>query len=77
MATTLDTLNTTYNSFAFEMTPEMRRIAAVEEGSIIVLTFENGKVSAEILPPIESEQVAAGLLDEYKHAFAEMKRLGD
>ena len=37
--------------WVIDMTPEMVRAANVAEGSLVVLTFKDGDVTAEILPP--------------------------
>jgi hypothetical protein len=66
-------------SWVVDMTPEMARAANVAEGSLVVLSFKDGDVTAEILPPPderlreEVRQVAA----EFGDVFAEMKRRGD
>jgi hypothetical protein len=66
-------------SWVVDMTPEMARAANVAEGSLVILSFKDGDVTAEILPPPdgrlrdEVRKVAA----EFGDVFAEMKRHGD
>jgi hypothetical protein len=38
-------------SWVVDMTPEMARAASVAEGSFVILSFKDGDVTAEILPP--------------------------
>lgn len=38
-------------SRVIDMTPEMAHAANVAEGSLVALSFEDGDVTAEILPP--------------------------
>jgi hypothetical protein len=51
----------------------------VDEGSVIVLYPHEGGMSYEILPPLSPDMQASVLqtCEEFKEAFAEMKRLGD
>ncbi|HKP72483.1 MAG TPA: hypothetical protein VJT82_06065 [Pyrinomonadaceae bacterium] len=61
------------------MTPEMAQVAGVAEGSLVVFYFKEGKVAAEILPPLSDELRAEvrQIADEFADAFAEMKHRGD
>ena len=62
-----------------EIPPEMAAAMGVAEGSVIVLYLREGGMSYEILPPL-SPDVKESVLqtcEEFKDAFAEMKRLGD
>ena len=79
MSKSLTPINANDAGWVLAMTPEMAGAAGVAAGSQVVFYFNDGAVSAEILPPISEElraevqQVAA----EFADAFAEMKRRGD
>ena len=62
-----------------DVPPEMAAAMGVEEGSIIVLYPREGGMSYEILPPLPPEMKASvsETCEQFKEAFAEMKRLGD
>ena len=62
-----------------EIPPEMAAAMGVEEGSVIVLYPHEGGMSYEILPPLSPDMKASVLetCEQFKEAFAEMKRLGD
>lgn len=66
-------------SWVVDMTPEMARAAGVAEGSLVVLYFKDGAVTADILPP-PSEELRGEVrqvIDDLGEAFEEMKRRGD
>jgi len=69
----------TGRGWIIEIPPEMAAAMGVEEGSVIVLYPREGSMSYEILPPISPEMKASVLetCEQFKEAFAEMKRLGD
>ena len=62
-----------------DIPPEMAKALGVEEGSVIVLYPHEGGMSYEILPPLSPDMRASVLetCEQFKEAFAEMKRLGD
>ncbi|HJQ31066.1 MAG TPA: AbrB/MazE/SpoVT family DNA-binding domain-containing protein [Pyrinomonadaceae bacterium] len=62
-----------------DVPPEMAKALGVEEGSVIVLYPRGGGMSYEILPPLPSDMRASVLqtCEEFKDAFAEVKRRGD
>jgi hypothetical protein len=66
-------------SWVVDMTPEMARAAGVAEGSLVVLYFKDGAVTAELLPPPSEElkEEVQQVIEEFGEAFAEMKRRGD
>ena len=66
-------------SWVVDMTPEMARAANVAEGSFVVLSFKDGDVMAEILPPPGEDlrEEVHQVIAEFGEAFAEMKRRGD
>ena len=65
--------------WVMDVPPEMAKTMGVEEGSVIVLYPREGGMSYEILPPLPPDMRASVLktCEEFKDAFAEMKRLGD
>lgn len=60
-----------------DMTPEMARAANVAEGSIVVLSFEDGDVTAEIPPGEQLREEVCQVIAELGDVFAEMKRRSD
>jgi hypothetical protein len=66
-------------SWVVDMTPEMARAANVAEGSLVVLSFKDGDVTAEILPPPDErlKEEVRQVTAEFGDVFAEMKRRGD
>lgn len=79
MTKSLTPVETDNEGWVVSMTPEMARAAAVAEGSVIAFYLSDGAVAAEIIPPISPELRAdvRRIADEFRDAFAEMKRLGD
>jgi hypothetical protein len=69
----------TGRGWIMDIPPEMAKALGVEEGSVIVLYPHEGGMSYEILPPLSPEMKASVLetCEQFKEAFAEMKRLGD
>ena len=62
-----------------DVPPEMAKALGVDEGSVIVLYPHEGGMSYEILPPLSPAMKASVLetCEQFKEAFAKMKRLGD
>lgn len=69
----------TGRGWIMEVPPEMAQALGVDEGSVIVLYPHEGGMSYEILPPLAPDMQASVLetCEQFKEAFAEMKRLGD
>ena len=69
----------TGRGWIMDIPPEMAKALGVEEGSVIVLYPHEGGMSYEILPPLSPDMQASVLetCEQFKEAFAEMKRLGD
>jgi hypothetical protein len=65
--------------WATAMPTEMAQVAGVDEGSILVLHFNEGRIETEILPPVteEMKQHAKRASAKFHEAFAEMERRGD
>jgi hypothetical protein len=68
----------TGRGWIMDLPPEMAAAMSVEEGSVIVLYPREGG-SYEILPPLPPDMRASvsQTCEEFKDAFAQMKRLGD
>lgn len=66
-------------NWVIDMTPEMAHAANVAEGSPVVLSFKDGDVTAEILPPLgeDLEKEVRLVVAEFGEAFTEMKGRGD
>ena len=69
----------TGRGWIIEVPSEMAAAMGVDKGSVIVLYPHEGGMSYEILPPLSPDMQASVLqtCEEFKEAFAEMKRLGD
>ena len=69
----------TGRGWIIEIPAEMAKALSVDEGSVIVLYPHESGMSYEILPPLSPEMKASVLetCEQFKEAFAEMKRLGD
>lgn len=69
----------TEQGWVVDLSPEMAQSIGVAEGSKILLTACEGRVGAEILPPLAPDLQAfmRGFCEKNKEAFEELKRLGD
>jgi hypothetical protein len=69
----------TGRGWIMDIPPEMAKALGVEEGSVLVLYPREGGMSYEVLPPLSPGMEASVLetCEQFKEAFAEMKRLGD
>lgn len=69
----------TEQGWVIEMTPEMISALGVAEGSKILLSTQDGTITAEILPPLapDLQEFIQGFCEKNKQAFEELKRLGD
>jgi hypothetical protein len=69
----------TGRGWVMDIPPEIAKTMCVEEGSVIVLYLHDRGMGYEILPPPSPELKASVLqtCEEFKEAFAEMRRLGD
>ena len=69
----------TGRGWIMDIPPEMAKVLGVDEGSVIVLYPHEGGINYEILPPLSPDMQASVLetCEQFKEAFAEMKRLGD
>lgn len=68
-----------YSSWIVEMPADIAKQEGYAEGSKVVLTFQNGKIIPQILPPT-SEKVKTEvdrIIKKYGETFEELKRLGD
>lgn len=62
-----------------DVPPEMAAAMGVGESSVIVLYPHEGGMRYEILPPLSPDMKASVFetCEQFKEAFAEMRRLGD
>lgn len=69
----------TDRGWAVQMLPEMVADAGVADGSVVVLHFEAGGVTAEILPPATAKmkEEVREIADKFQDLFDELKRRGD
>ena len=79
MSNTITRVKPEGQSWVITMTPEMAEAAGVDEGSHVIFYFQDGAVSAEILPPAGEELrgEVRQVVEELGEVFAEMKRRGD
>lgn len=68
-----------YSSWIIEMPSDIAKQEGYSEGSKVILTFQNGKIIPEILPPTseETKTEVQRIIGKYGEAFRELKRLGD
>ena len=67
-----------WDSWAVEIPKEIVDAQGLAEGSLVVLTYRNGKIEGEItaLSP-KSKEISERLLERNREAYEELKRLGD
>lgn len=77
----IETLEKTekYSSWIIEMPFDIAKQEGYAEGSKVILTFENGKITPQILPPADEKvkKEVNRIVEKYGEAFEELKRLGD
>ncbi|MGI9055984.1 MAG: hypothetical protein ACR2F2_09310 [Pyrinomonadaceae bacterium] len=77
----IETLRKTekYSSWITEMPSEIAEQEGYAKGSKIILTFENGIIRTEVLPPTSSavKSEVNRIVKKYGEVFEELKRLGD
>lgn len=69
----------TYNSWVLEMPKEIAEKEGYNVGSRVVLTFENGSIKTEIIPPIskETKKEVNRIIKKYDKTFQQLKKNGD
>jgi len=69
----------TFNSWVLEMPKEIAEKEGFNIGSRVVLTFENGSIKTEIIPPIseETKNEVNRLIRKYDKTFQQLKENGD
>jgi hypothetical protein len=77
----IDTLEKTekYSSWIIEMPSDIAKQEGYAEGSKVILTFQNGNIKPEILPPTTDEikKEVNRIIGKHNQTFQELKRLGD
>jgi len=77
----IETLRKTekYSSWITEMPSEIAEQEGYAKGSKIILTFENGIIRTEVLPPTSSavKSEVNRIVKKYGEVFEELTRLGD
>jgi hypothetical protein len=68
-----------YSSWIIEMPSDIAKQEGYAKGSKIILTFQNGKITPEILPPTSKEirNEVNRIISKYDETFQELNRLGD
>lgn len=68
-----------YSSWIIEMPSDIAKQEGYAEGSKVVLTFQNGTIIPQILPPTSNELKTEvdRIINKYDESFEELKRLGD
>jgi antitoxin component of MazEF toxin-antitoxin module len=69
----------TYNSWVLEMPKEIAEKEGYNIGTRVVLTFENGSIKTEVIPPIsaETKKEVSRLIKKYDQTFQHFKENGD
>lgn len=69
----------TYNSWILEMPKEIAEKEGYNIGSRVVLTFENGSIKTEIIPPIseKTKKEVSRIIKKYDQTFQKLKENGD
>jgi hypothetical protein len=77
----IDTLEKTekYSSWIIEIPSDIAKQEGYAEGSKVILTFQNGNIKPEILPPTTDEikKEVSRIIGKYDQTFQELKRIGD
>lgn len=68
-----------HSSWILELPDEIAGKEGYVEGSKVILTFRNGKIETQILPPTseKTKEDVNRIINKYDKAFEELKRLGD
>jgi hypothetical protein len=79
MSSNQATIQKTDKGWIIEIPDEFAENIGIEKKSIGLLSYKDGQIKVEILPPptVDLEKSVDRILDKYQDAFAEMKRLGD
>lgn len=69
----------TYNSWVLEMPKEIAEKEGFNFGTRVVLTFENGTIKTEIIPPIsdKTKKEVNRIIKKYDKTFQKLKENGD
>ena len=68
-----------WDSWVIEIPPQIIEAQGLDDDSLVTLTIKDGKVEAEILPPLSDELKTLGqkILKKRRKVFEELKRIGD
>jgi hypothetical protein len=69
----------TYNSWVLEMPKEIAEKEGYDLGSKVVLTFENGVIKPQIIPPTsaKTKKEVSRIIAKYDKTFKTLKENGD
>jgi hypothetical protein len=69
----------TYNSWILEMPKEIAEKEGFDLGSKVILTFENGVIKTDIIPPTSPQTTneVNRIIGKYDKAFQTLKENGD
>lgn len=69
----------TYNSWILEMPKEIAEKEGFDFGSKVILTFENGVITTEVIPPTsdKTKNEVNRILNKYDQTFQKLKENGD
>jgi hypothetical protein len=69
----------TYNSWILEMPKEIAEKEGFDLGSKVILTFENGVIKTDIIPPTspQTKQEINRIIGKYDKTFQTLKENGD
>lgn len=68
-----------FSSWMIEMPSDIAKQEGYADGSKVVLTFQNGSIKPEILPPTSAEvkKEVGRIIEKYDKSFEDLKRFGD
>lgn len=74
----IQTVEPKWDSWAVEIPPEIIKAQGLAEGSLVVLTYRDGRIESEItsLSP-KLKEISNRLLEKNREVYEELKRLGD
>jgi hypothetical protein len=68
-----------YSSWMLELPADIADKEGYTKGSKVILTFHNGNIETQIVPPTseKTKKETNRIINKYDRAFEELKRLGD
>ncbi len=75
----IKTVQPKWDSWTVEIPQPIIEAQDLEEGSLVTLTYRDGKIESEILSPLSGElkEVAEKILKKRRRLYEELKRIGD